>query len=126
MSAIANSFLSAASVCAFPAARGTRRSAPHRAAPVFVRASADDDAIADRSPLAQLGAASKKLGIGILAAAVVATNASLALWAVAGLETASFTLLLLLLVWRFEVEMDAPERRPPRRGAGRARRAGRP
>jgi hypothetical protein len=74
MSAIANSFLSAASVCAFPAARGTRRSAPHRAAPVFVRASADDDAIADRSPLAQLGAASKKLGIGILAAAVVATR----------------------------------------------------
>ena len=76
MSAIANSFLSAASVCAFPAARGTRRSAPHRAAPVFVRASADDDAIADRSPLAQLGAASKKLGIGILAAAVVATPAA--------------------------------------------------
>ena len=43
---------------------------------MFVRASADDDAIADRSPLAQLGAASKKLGIGILAAAVVATPAA--------------------------------------------------
>ena len=50
--------------------------------------------------------------LAVAAAAVVATNASLALWAVAGLETASFTLLLLLLVWRFEVEMDAPERRP--------------
>ena len=49
---------------------------------------------------------------GLVAAAIVATNASLALWAVAGLETASFTLLLVLMVWRFELEQQRPSARP--------------
>ena len=51
-------------------------------------------------------------GAGLVAAAIVATNASLALWAVAGLETASFTLLLVLMVWRFEVEQQRSSARP--------------
>ncbi len=51
-------------------------------------------------------------GAGLVAAAIVATNASLALWAVAGLETASFTLLLVLMAWRFEVEQQRPAARP--------------
>ena len=50
--------------------------------------------------------------MGLAAAAIVATNASVALWSVAGLETASFGLLLLLMVWRFEVEMARPAARP--------------
>ena len=58
----------------------------------------------------------RQLGLGartsLCAAAIVATNASLALWAVAGLETASFTLLLVLAVWRFEVEQARAEARP--------------
>lgn len=51
-------------------------------------------------------------GAALIAATIVATNASLALWAVAGLETASFTLLLILMVWRFEYEQSNPLARP--------------
>ena len=58
----------------------------------------------------------RQLGVGerwsLAAAAIVATNASVALWAVAGLETSSFALVLLLTVWRFEVELTRPAARP--------------
>jgi len=59
---------------------------------------------------------SRRVGLGggpsLVAAAIVATNASMALWAVAGLETASFTLLLVLMAWRFEVERGDAQARP--------------
>ncbi len=58
----------------------------------------------------------RQLGLGerwgLVAAAIVGTNASVALWGVAGLETSSFGLLLLLTVWRFEAELTRPEARP--------------
>lgn len=50
--------------------------------------------------------------VGLGAAAIVATNASLALWAIAGLETASFGLLLVLFVLRFEKELAERLRDP--------------
>jgi hypothetical protein len=50
--------------------------------------------------------------VGLGAAAIVATNASLALWAIAGLETASFGMLLVLFVLRFEKELSARARDP--------------
>ncbi len=50
--------------------------------------------------------------VGLGAAAIVATNASLALWAIAGLETASFGLLLVLFVLRFEKELSVRLRDP--------------
>jgi hypothetical protein len=47
------------------------------------------------------------VAVGLGAAAIVATNASLAIWSVAGLETASFALLLTLFVLRMESELKA-------------------
>ncbi len=56
-------------------------------------------------------ALARRVDVGVWAslgaATIVATNASLALWSIAGLETASFALLLVLFVLRMEVELKA-------------------
>ena len=73
MSAIANTFLAGSAVSAASTAPRARRAA-RRAAPA-TRAAAKDDA--DRlGPVEAIGRAAKNLGVGMLAAAVVATPAA--------------------------------------------------